>query len=291
MLAAKLLLEQGVEVKGLIFKSYFFDSKAGEKAAQQLKIPYQVVDFSVPHLRMVKNPPHGYGKAANPCLDCHLLMLKMAKKIMESQDYDFVATGEVLGERPFSQNKKALEIIAEKSGLKDRLLRPLSAQLLPVSLPEKRGWLDRQKLLAIQGRRRQTQLKLAKKYKLKFPQPSGGCILTDSNFGQRLFDLLDHSPAADGPDIQLLFLGRHFWEKDNKIILGKNQEENEKLEKLAQKGDQLVIPKNFPGPTALMRGPQITSQIITAAAKNLILSYSKTSPVAGVENFEVKVLA
>lgn len=279
ILAAKILLEKKIKVTGLVFESFFFGSAGAKKAAQQLKIPLKIVDLSKEHLQVVKNPSHGYGKAANPCLDCHLLMLKKAKELAEKEDFDFVATGEVLGERPFSQNKKALLEIQQKSGLKDKLLRPLSAKLLSPTLAEKKGWLDRHKLLAIQGRSRKIQLSLAKKYKLKFPSPAGGCILTEKEFAKKLFQLLEKLPHADGNDIKLLFLGRHFWSNKTKIILGRNKEENEKLEKLKQKKDILIEPKNFSGPTALLRGKKISS-LAVQKAKKLILSYTKKFPLA-----------
>lgn len=302
LLAAKILIEQGIETTGLIFKSYFFNAKNAKKAVKQLGIPHQVVDFSKEHLKIVKKPPHGYGKASNPCLDCHLLMLKIANQIKKgkkvsrsayllppperrdscdpvkgSVKYDFVATGEVLGERPFSQNKKALEIIAKESGLEDWLLRPLSAQLLPITLPEKKGWVDRDKLLAIQGRRRQLQMELAHKYGFSYPSPSGGCILCEKEFAKKLFDLFEKWPNCNGDDTALLFLGRHFWHGKTKIVLGKNQEENEKLEKMAQKADSLVIPADFPGPTALVRGKHLTSTA-SKKAKILILAHSPKAP-------------
>jgi len=301
LLAAKILLAQNIKVFGLIFKSCFFSAEKSKSAAEQLGIPYQVIDFSEKHLKIIKNPPHGRGKAANPCIDCHLLMLKHAKKLLEKGSFNFVATGEVLGERPFSQNKQALDLIAKESGLKDRLLRPLSAKLFSPTLPEKKGWVNRDKLMAIQGRQRHIQIKLAKKYKLTYPQPAGGCILCEPEFAKKLFELFDKWPKCSGEDIKLLFLGRHFWHPAKsrtrkfrfakasfagrgalatKIVLGKNEEENEKLAKLAQKGNLIIEPANFPGPTALIRGEKITSQTIKKA-KSLILTYSKkqsTSP-------------
>lgn len=275
ILAVKVLEKQDIKVIGLTFKSYFFDTNNAQKAARQLKIPLKIIDFSKKHLAIVKRPDHGYGKAANPCLDCHLLMLKKAKQIMTVSNFDFVATGEVLGERPFSQNKAALLEITKKSGLGDRLLRPLSAAFLPLTFPEKKGWIDRKKLPAIKGRGRKIQLKLAQKYQIKkFPQPAGGCILTDKNFSQKLFVLFEKWPATAGVDVQLFRLGRHFWSGKTLIVLGRNQKENERLKKLALKKDVLVEPKNFPGPTALLRGKKITP-ILIQKAKNLILKYTK----------------
>lgn len=279
MLAAKLLVEAGIETIGLAFKSNFFGTKKAEAAAEQIGIPIKIVDFSEEHLETVKHPPRGYGRAANPCIDCHLLMLKMARQIMENEGFDFVATGEVLGERPFSQNKRALLDLTESSGLKDRLLRPLSAKLLPETLPQKMKWVNEKFLLDIQGRCRQKQFELAKKYKLSFPQPAGGCLLTEKEFGKKLFDLFKNKPAADAADIALLSVGRHSWFGQTKIVLGKNKEENEKLEKMAKDDDCLIIPQ-FPGPTALLRGKINPAAI--AETKKIILSRSKKH-TAGVE--------
>ena len=278
ILAVKLLQGQKIKIKALIFKSYFWETDQAEKAAKRLKIPYQVIDFSVEHLALVKKPPHGYGKAANPCVDCHTLMLKQTKKIMAKKGFDFVATGEVLGERPFSQNKKALSLVAKESGLKDRLLRPLSAKVLPPTLPEKKGWVKREKLMAIQGRSRQQQIALAKKLKIKeYPQPAGGCLLCEKEFGKKLFKLLEKWPECNGNDIGLLRLGRHFWEGKTLIVLGKNHEENLKLAKLAQKKDILLKPQNFPGPTALIRNSKINQKKIKTAQKLILKLSSKAS--------------
>jgi len=278
-LAAWLVKNQGVKVKGLIFRSAFFNEKKGLLAAKQLKLPYQVVDFSREHLKLVKNPQYGYGKAANPCVDCHLLMLKKAKKILKKEKFDFVITGEVLGQRPFSQNKQAMALIAQKSGLDGLLVRPLSARHLPLTIPEKRGWLDRKKLLAIKGRSRKEQIALAKKIGLSYPQPAGGCILTETGLAKKLFLLKKKKPYFDENDALLLPLGRHFWQNSAEIIIGKNQEENISLEKLARPKDRLIQPANFSGPTALIRAKRIGSKEINKA-KELILSFSKKKPVS-----------
>ena len=300
MLAVKVLQAQGIQVTGLTFQSYFFGPDSAQAAANQLKIPLKIIDFSGEHLQIVKNPPHGRGKAANPCIDCHLLMLRQAQKIMAKDGYQFVATGEVLGERPFSQSKVALLKIADQSGLGERpfsqsktalleiatqsglgerLLRPLSAALLPKTQPEKRGWVDVQKLPAIEGRSRQIQLALAKQYGLKqFPQPAGGCLLTDKVFGQKLLTMLAKWPSeSGGNNVQLVKLSRHFWDGEVLIVLGRNQLENERLAALVKEDDFLLVPQNFPGPSALLRGHQITPAVI-AKAKQLILQYTKKKP-------------
>ena len=253
ILAAKILKDQGIEVVGLTFRSYFFDERQAKKYAKQLGISLKIVDISEEHFEIVKNPKYGYGKSINPCIDCRVLMLKKAKEIMEKEGFDFVATGEVLGERPMSQNKKALKIVEKESGLEGYLLRPLSAKLLEPTLPEKLRLVDRSKLLAIKGRSRKKQIELAKKFGLKYPQPSGGCILTDLNFGKKLREVLEKRKNLDANDIRLLRVGRHFWYKCFKIVVGRNKEENEILKKLARDGDVLVEIKNLKGPTTLVR--------------------------------------
>jgi hypothetical protein len=202
-------------------------------------------------------------------------------------NYDFVATGEVLGERPFSQNKGALLLIAKKSGLNDLLLRPLSAKVLPISLPEKKGWVDREKLMDIQGRSRQKQIALARKFNiLNYPQPAGGCLLCEKEFGKKLFILLKKWPKVTGDDITLIRFGRHFWEGKVLITLGRNQEENERLEKLVKKGDKILKPQNFPGPTALVRGEKISEKSLQKV-KKLIILHSKKAKEEKLLSFSV----
>jgi len=284
ILAVKLLQEQGIKVTGLCLVSYFFDCQLAKQAAKNLGIKLKKVDFSEEHLAMLKKPKYGYGKTINPCLDCHILMLKKAREMTrtvlggaskDSPCHLFIATGEVLGERPFSQNKQALKIVEKESGLEGYLLRPLSAKLLEPTIPEKKEWVDCQKLLAIQGRSRQPQMALAKKWGLKeYPQPAGGCLLTDPQFGQRLKEVLKNWPEADGNDVQCLKLGRHFWTNGNKLIVGRNEQENKKLEKLKRAGDIIIKPRSFPGPTILIRGrPKIIAESLIRA-KELMIKYS-----------------
>jgi tRNA-uridine 2-sulfurtransferase len=260
MLAARVLMEQGVEVVGLSFKSVFFSTDKARKSAEQLGINFIEADFTDEHLEMVKNPAHGYGKNMNPCIDCHTLMLKKAKEIMEKDKFDFVATGEVLGQRPMSQNKQALEIVEKNSGLEGKLVRPLSAKLLNESEPEKQGKLIRGKLLDISGRSRHRQLELVKKYGIKeFSSPAGGCLLTDPEFSEKLLKILEFWPDCDGNDITLLRYGRVFWLKDKNdknvlLIIGRDEKENENLNKSARKGDIIIELVEENGPTSLIRG-------------------------------------
>lgn len=282
ILAIKILQKQGIEVTGISFASYFFNADLAEKAAKKLKIKLKAVDFSDEHLAMVKNPKRGYGKAINPCIDCHILMLKKAKEIMESsssagkkEKCDFIATGEVLGERPMSQNKQALDLIERESELKGELLRPLSAKLLSPTIVEKRGLVDRDKLLDISGRSRKKQLFLAKKWRIKeYPTPAGGCCLTDLQFAERFKEMLKRWPDCQGNDVRLLKLGRHFWQGDNLIVVGRNEQENKRLKDLTVKGDVVIEPKEFSGPTILIRGGTKVLEDALIKAKDLMIKYS-----------------
>ncbi|MEA2113307.1 MAG: tRNA 4-thiouridine(8) synthase ThiI [Patescibacteria group bacterium] len=280
ILAVKILQKQGVEVTGLCFVSYFFNSKSAEKAAEQLKIKLKIVDISDEHLKMAKNPRYGYGKNMNPCVDCHLMMLRKAKEIYcrlcESRQcgFDFIATGEVLGERPMSQNKQMLKMLEDKSGLKGYLLRPLSARLFKPTIPEKEKLIDRDKLLTLSGRNRKKQIALAKKWGIKnYPTPSGGCLLTDPGFSKRLKELFNRWPNCEGNDVELLKLGRHFWIRDDKIIVGRNKGENSEIKKLFLKKDVLIEP-NFPGPTILIRSKGKVLKRSMNKAEELMERYS-----------------
>jgi tRNA-specific 2-thiouridylase len=286
ILAAKILQKQGIKVVGLTFKSYFFGAEQAKRAAKELNIPLKVIDFSKKHLEIVKKPKHGYGKGMNPCIDCHTLMLKTAKRFAEQRRtkrgitrkrFNFVVTGEVLGERPMSQNRQALELIEKESSLKGYLLRPLSAKLLKPTVPEERGWVDRGKLFAISGRSRKKQMALAKKWRIKkYPTPAGGCLLTDLEFSKKLKELLKRYPKAGGNDIELLKTGRHRWINNVKMIIGRNHEENLKLKKLFQKKDILIELKDFTGPTTLIRnyGREKISESAIKKAKELTKYYS-----------------
>lgn len=284
MLAARVLMEQGVEVTGISFKSNFFGTAKAKVAAEQLGVKLIEIDFSVEHLAMVKNPKHGYGKNMNPCIDCHALMLKKAREIMDGKTplnlplsgggYDFVATGEVLGERPMSQNAETLKIVEKQSGLTGRLIRPLSAKLLPESDLEKSGEVNRSKLLDISGRSRKRQLALVKKYGIKdYASPGGGCLLTDPVFSERLMKMFEYWPEGDGLDIQLLKYGRIFWlsvilpkvsasqaeeAKENVLlIIGRDEKDNEQLEKLTKPGDVIIKFIDVGGPTSIIRSKNL----------------------------------
>ncbi len=260
MLAAKLLLEQDIEVVGVSFKSNFYNYNKAHKAAQNLGIELKTFDMSEEMLELVKNPPSGYGKHLNPCIDCHSIMIKKAGEIASQEGYDIVATGEVLGQRPFSQNKKALKQVKKLAGVE--VLRPLSAKLLPETEIETSGLVKRGQLLNIRGRSRERQLELARKYNLDgYSTPAGGCLLTDGGYSERLGKMLEYWPECGVNDIELLKHGRVFWlnmRKDEKhfkvlLVVGRNKEENEKLLSLKHAGDVIVELKDEMGPTTLLR--------------------------------------
>ncbi|MGE4554596.1 MAG: tRNA 4-thiouridine(8) synthase ThiI [Candidatus Paceibacterota bacterium] len=282
LLALKIAERLNIKPLLLIFKSYFFDERLALKAIKENKItwPYRVIDISKEHFQLVKKPRFGYGKNMNPCLDCHLLMLKIAKKIKDKEKFDLVITGEVLGERPMSQNLSALKLLEKKAKLKGYLLRPLSALLLEPTVLEKKGLIDRSKLLGIFSRSRKEQLELARKFALKwFPTPSGGCLLTDPSFSSRLAQLFKIAKRIRESDLELLKIGRHFLNEGKdwkaKIIIGRNHQENEKLKALKEKKDILIELENYPGPTAFIRSYQgKISQNILEEAKELILRYA-----------------
>jgi tRNA U34 2-thiouridine synthase MnmA/TrmU len=274
ILAVKILQEQKVKLLGIFFKSYFFNSTQIEQAknvAKSMKLPLKIIDFSKEQLKIVKNPKYGYGKNMNPCIDCRVLMLKQAKKIMKEKKFDFIVTGEVLGQRPMSQNKQTMELIERESGLKGHILRPLCAKLLKPSIAETMEWVAREKMFDIRGRSRKKQIEMARKYKIKkYPSPAGGCLLTDPEFSKRLEELFNLCNKCKDSDIELLKIGRHFYENKTKIIVGRNQEENKQIEKLKLQGDILIEMKNYTGPLTLIRDynkKKISKEIIEKAKK------------------------
>ncbi len=235
ILAAKLVSDQGIEVTGICFVSAFFGSRNAEKMAEQIKMPLIVIDFTKEHLEMTKNPKHGYGKNMNPCIDCHTMMLNYAGKYMEEHGYDFLITGEVLNQRPMSQNIKSLNIVKKESGYEEKILRPLSALQLPPTQMEIDGSVDRTKLLGFSGKTRKPQIEMARTMGIiEYPSPAGGCFLTEPNFGRRLKDLYKYNKEkADTNDVRLLNMGRHFRITENaKVISTRNKDEYEMLKNL-----------------------------------------------------------
>ena len=288
MLSAKILKDEGIEVTPICFSSYFFGCKNAEKAAKQIGLKLRVVDFAKAHLKMLKNPKYGRGGAINPCIDCHLLMLKEAKKIMKKERYDFVATGEVLGQRPMSQNAHSLELIEKQSGLKGYIVRPLSLKVLPETIPEKEGMIKKENFYGVSGRGRGKQIELAKKFKIKeYPSPAGGCILTDKNYSNNLLKLFELKTKADGNDCSILRLGRVFFVKDMVIVVARDEKECNNLVKLQKRGDVVLEPENFSGPTVLIRKYKKSSrEEMIDCGIEYVSQYSKDVP----DDFILKLL-
>lgn len=262
-LAAKLILEQGIEVEAINFVTVFCTctSKgstclASQKAAEQLNIPLKVIDVSERYLDIIKKPKYGYGSGMNPCLDCRIFFFKKAKEYMEQKGASFIFTGEVLGERPMSQRKDALRIIERDSGLQGFIVRPLSAKLLAPTVAEGCGVVDRNRFLKISGRSRRPQISLAKGFGIKdYPCPSGGCLLTDKGFSRRMKDLLEHRPDFNLNDATLLKYGRHFrLSAKIKLIVGRNEWENKRIATLKEEGDTIFYAEEPKGPIAVLRG-------------------------------------
>lgn len=287
-LAVKVLQQAGIEVVGIIFTTPFFGADKAKTTADQLGLKLIVKDITKEHLKMMKNPAHGFGKNMNPCIDCHGLMLRIARKEMKKIKADFVATGEVLGQRPMSQNVQALKIVGKISGLDGLLVRPLSGKLLPVTKVEERGLVNKNDLLAIQGRGRKPQLTLAKKFQIKdYPTPAGGCLLTDPDFSQRLKKLFITNIKYSPNDIELLKYGRHFYQNKSRIIVGRNEFDNEQLLRLGQKGETFLELKDYPGPLVLIRGKK--DLVDLEFAKKLAIKYNNKVNKLEIKNLIYKV--
>jgi len=258
LLAVKLILGQGVDVEAINFVTPFClcDRCSVNRFSKDLKIKVYRVFLGQEFLDIVANPPHGYGSRMNPCLDCRILMFKKAKEIAEKIGADFLITGEVLDERPFSQRRETMLLIEKEAGLEGKILRPLSAKLLSETEAEKAGLVDRRKLLAIRGRRRLPQMELADKLGLKeYPNPSGGCLLTDPEFARRLKDHLKNEGRLTLTDVTLLKTGRHFRIDKTKIIVGRNKKENDRLLFLAKThGISYLEVADYKGPITLCIG-------------------------------------
>jgi len=269
MLAIKLMLEQGIEVYALNFLTVFCTCTSkgcmhqATKAAKELGVPLKVMNITEEYMQVVKNPKYGRGRNMNPCIDCRVFTFKKAKDFMEEIKASFVITGEVLGERPMSQRRQAMEIIEKHSGLEGLIVRPLSARLFEPTIPEKTGIVDRNKLLDIQGRRRDEQISLAAQFGINdYPCPAGGCLLTDKGFSDKLNDLFKYSPNYDINDLHLLKVGRQFRMSEKaKLFVGRDEEENKRLLNFSRPGDFIFDVLDIPSPIGLVRGSIIESEI------------------------------
>ncbi len=281
-LAVRMMLEQGVDVEAVAIKTPFCDFDCGKgcghrvkEVADELGIKLKTVYFGEEYLRMLKKPKYGYGSGMNPCIDCRGMMYNAAKEQMEKTGADFVITGEVLFQRPMSQNNRALHIIESEAGMEGKVLRPLSAKHLPPTDAEKSGLIKRENMGAIKGRSRKGQLAMAKHFGIaEPPNAAGGCLLTDPAFSKRVEDIMDH--CSDIPslnDIELLKVGRHFrLTPDAKLVVGRNKDENEVIKALVTEGDVVIEAKDHVGPTCILRGKHDDALLAECAA--IVLRYS-----------------
>jgi len=289
-LAAKVILDEGIELAAVNFLTVFCNCThrgesclASKKAVDALGVPLRVFNVSEEFLDVVKHPKHGYGSNMNPCIDCRIFMLKKAKVYMEEVGASFLITGEVLGQRPMSQRRDAMRLIEKESGVEGILLRPLSAKFFPVTVPEERGWVDREKLLGFSGRSRKPQMRLAEQYGIRdYPCPAGGCLLTDPAFARRIKDLMVYNPGFTLNDVHLLKMGRHFrLAPQVKLVVGRNEDENQKIETFSQDDDILLKVTSYPGPLCLLRGDARQEEIGRAAS--VAVRYSKAKEAGKVE--------
>lgn len=295
LLACRIISSLSIRVVALKFITPFFDDylRDTEKPYREsiwnkYEIDVRVVDLSAGYIELLRNPKHGYGKHFNPCIDCKIFMLRRARELMKEHRASFLFTGEVLGQRPMSQRRDTLRVIERDSGCEDILLRPLCAKRLPETKPEREGLVDRDKLYGFSGRGRRQQIELADQFEITdYPAPAGGCILTDPNLGTRIekfYDgqFSDRNRDFQVSDIRLLLVGRQFrlpqgiW-----LVLGRNQDENDRITRLAEKGDWLLKMNDRPGPTALLRraaqfiaGSPQESEIVRLAA-GLVSRYAR----------------
>jgi tRNA-specific 2-thiouridylase len=308
-LAMKVMLEQHIDVAAVSFVTPFCQCSRGKgcgaearRAADGMGIDLQVRDIGSEFIECVKNPKHGYGKNLNPCIDCRILMHRKAASHMKEVGASFVVTGEVLGQRPMSQHRAALRTIERESGLEGLVLRPLSARLLPSTIPETEGWVDRDRLLEISGRSRKQQMSLAAQFEIAdYPCPAGGCLLTDREFCQKMRDLMSHSDITL-EDIPLLKLGRHFrLSPGAKLLVGRNEKENEMLTTIARTGDLHLEPAEVMGPVGIGQGEfdeggvraaaSIVARYCDAPVDQSVRIRSRTLPRGVIESITVEPMS
>lgn len=280
-LAIKMMQKQGFEVEAVAIKTPFCDFDCGRgcgfeirETADNLGVNLKTVYLGDEYIEMLKHPKHGFGSGMNPCIDCRAMMFEAGKKHMEEIGAEFIISGEVLGQRPMSQHGPALKTIEKESGLDGKIVRPLSAALLPPTEPERNGLIKREDLGSIRGRSRKDQLKMAQEFGIENPpNAGGGCLLTDPKFAIRAKDLFKHLETPTTNDIDLLKIGRHFrFDQKTKLVVGRNQNENEMLKALALDGDILFETRDHLGPTSLIRGEN--SENFVELASSITLRYS-----------------
>jgi len=284
MLAGLLLRKIGVEVEWITFETPFFSAAKARKVSMMTGIPLTVKPIYPVYIEMLKNPPAGYGKYMNPCMDCHALMFRLAGELMREKNFDFLFSGEVLGQRPMSQTKTSLRYVEKHSGFDGYILRPLTAKNLPESIPEKEGWVDREMLLDIRGRGRKAQIKLAAEFGIEdYPAPAGGCLLTDKQYTSRLRELFDHQQTCSEEELHLLKFGRHYrLNPQTKLIVGRSEKDNENILKYHDPARDIVIDvKDYSSPIGLI--PHGAEKNVVMLAASICTGYSKAPKLALVE--------
>ena len=290
LLTLAILSRLGIETLGLHFRSWFlvpkyrdFDTFPEEVQERGFTILHR--DISHEYTRILLHPRYGRGRGANPCIDCKLFFLVKARELMVERGASFVATGEVLGQRPMSQQSHIMELLERRSGLEGFLLRPLSAKLLSPTIPEELGWIDRNYLYDIHGRGRKRQMELARQFGIEeYPPPAGGCLLTQPSCGKRFFDLVKYTESPSDEDLLILKYGRHFRiGEDCKLVVGKDEEENSYLESIPW-GNVTFFPISPKGPFGRMKWDGDRENLLTALM--VIARYCSTSR----ETLTVRVL-
>jgi hypothetical protein len=286
------MVRQGIEVTAVTFLNHFgcdisdrsSCSRNPFPAAEQFGFEVKLSHLADKFIEIVKNPKYGHGKNMNPCIDCRILMLREAKELMDLTGADFIVTGEVTGQRPMSQKKNTLAMIDKEAGLKGYVLRPLSAKLMAVTVPEEKNLVRREMLYDFSGRSRKPQMALARELGLTdYPAPAGGCLLTEPNYAYRLRELLSHTPDPSLNDLHLLRLGRHFRLSPRcKAIVGRNERENGALESFGDKESYLLWVEDAGSPTVLVSGEGAGEFIPLAASLCARYSDAKHLPEADV---------
>jgi len=279
MLAGLVLKNQGIDVTWISFETPFFSADKAKKASEHCNIPLVIQDITTTYMHMMSAPKAGFGKNMNPCMDCHALMFEKAGHIMKKQGFDFLFSGEVVGQRPKSQTKNALQYVEKNSFFKGAVLRPLSALCLPETRMEKSGLVDRTRLLGISGRSRKDQIALAEKLGITdFPAPAGGCLLTDKQFSIRLRDLLFIQKTREVRHLHLLKYGRHFRLTDDcKLVIGRSMHDNQQILAWYDPAVDVRFDHAYlPGPVTLLTGRFDKPHIQTAAA--MTAAYTKAGP-------------
>jgi tRNA U34 2-thiouridine synthase MnmA/TrmU len=284
MLAGVVLRQQGIDVSWVTFETPFFTADKARAASRITGIPLTVQRITDVYLPMLRSPACGYGKNMNPCMDCHALMFRLAGERMRAEGFDFLFSGEVLGQRPMSQNKTSLRYVEKHSGFEGYILRPLSARRLPVTVPEAEGLVDRARLLDLSGRGRKPQMALAEAFGIAaYPAPAGGCLLTDRNYSRRLKDLFEHQTQVREAELELLKYGRHFrLDGLTKIVVGRTQGENQAIFDTHDPARDILLKlQSYPGPTVLIPIHAARAALEKAAA--ICAGYSKAPVDQDVE--------